>query len=262
MAVKNVAGYDMSRLQYGAMGTLGLITQVNLKLYPQPEASGALLAGFEQLAQAGQLIDQLMTSQLQPATMALLDGGLAQHVGLEGDTPHWLLARFDGRAAAVTRQLQDMEQWAADSAAALTRWDGAALANQWPILTDFAQLAEAEASALLRLATPASAVVEAVARAVDLSAAHGLAAQTLVDAANGIIWLKLAAGDKALADGLPRLHQELLQSWPQTVIAAAAPELKQNLAVWGTPPSAIDLMQRIRRTFDPQQLLNPGRFLV
>jgi glycolate oxidase FAD binding subunit len=83
----------------------------------------------------------------------------------------------------------------------------------------------------------------------------------LTDAASGIIWLRLAAAAETLATGLPQLHRKLLQSYPQTVVAAAAPELKVGLSVWGQAPNALALMARIKSQFDPHHLLNPDRYL-
>ncbi|GAB4429380.1 MAG: hypothetical protein Kow0031_09890 [Anaerolineae bacterium] len=264
MVVKNVAGYDLSRLQYGAMGTLGLLTQINLKLFPQPEASGALLAGFADRQQAGQVVERLLASQLQPATVALLDGTAVGSLGLAATQPHWLLARFDGRAAAVTRQVADTKKWAAAAGAAeITGWDQAALAQSWPILTDFAQLADRPAGeALLRLNVTSAGVVAALGRLDALCGEHSLQPSALTDAASGVIWLRLRGDNGDLTHGLPWLVAQLQQQWPQTVIAAAAPEVRQGLTVWGQPPQAIELMRRIRHTFDPQEMLNKSRYLI
>ncbi len=263
LVVKNVAGYDMSRLQYGALGTLGIITQVNLKLFPRPVESGAVVAGFADRTHAGQVIDRLMTSQLQPATIALLEDGLAGKLGLDADLPTWLFVRFDGHELAVARQLRDTGGWLTEAGTKTSvTWDAAALDNHWTTLTDFAQLAAADDSALLRLNVPPADVIKALWRVTSQCSNHGLAPHTLTDAANGIIWLRLTAGDEALNHGLPALHKQLLQQWPQTIIAAAPPELKNNLSVWGQPPHALNLMQRIKTRFDPQGVLNPGRYLV
>ena len=263
MVVKNVAGYDLSRLQYGAMGTLGLITQVNLKLYPQPENSGALLAGFNTREQAAQVIENLLASQLQPATIAMFDVWLGSALGLTG-APVWLLARFDGRSAAVARQVADTKGWsAAANAAEIVTWDEAALLQQWPTLTDFAQLADSAADeALLRLNVPSAQMVGSIAQLDALCTENNLQPVTLTDAANGIIWLRVQHAAEQLAQALPPFVACLQQQWPQTVVAAAAPEVKQTLDVWGRPPNALSLMQRIRHKFDPQEMLNKDRYLI
>lgn len=261
MVVKNVAGYDLSRLQYGAMGTLGLITQINLKLYPQPEESGAFVAGFNNRQQAGQVIDQLMGSQLQPATIALFEDELATTLGLSGASC-WLLTRFDGRSAAVARQVADMKAWSSEATEMVT-WDEATLAQQWSTLTDFAQQADIGThEALLRLNVPSAHVVSSLSQLETDCAEQRLQATTLTDAGHGVIWLRLSADEGALGESLPKLVAQWQQQWPQTVVAAASPAVKQGLAVWGQSPNALNLMRRIRQTFDPQSTLNKGRYLV
>jgi D-lactate dehydrogenase (cytochrome) len=263
MVVKNVAGYDLSRLQYGAQGTLGIITQVNLKLFPQPESSAATLANFSRREQAGVVIDQLLASRLQPASIILFDSSIAHPLGLETPNPYWLLVRFDGRQAAVDRQVRDTLAWTASARAADGLvWPAAPLAESWPLFTNFGQQASIDAEhALLRLNVPSAEVINALDQLEALCTKHGLASQTLTDAASGIIWLRLAAAAETLATGLPQLHRKLLQSYPQTVVAAAAPELKVGLSVWGQAPNALALMARIKSQFDPHHLLNPDRYL-
>lgn len=263
LVVKNVAGYDLARLQYGALGTLGIITQVNLKLFPLPEASGAVWGAFAQPEQAGPVIERLLASRLQPATVALVAGALAGQVGLEAGRSTWLFVRFDGRPAAVARQQRDLKNWLAEAEAQeIVTWDGAALAEQWPTLTDFAQQRSADETALLRLNLPSAAVVSELARLAAWSGAAGLAATSLADAANGIVWLRLGAAEAELAVGLPPLHRQVLAAWPQTVLAVAPAALKTTEPIWGQPPQALPLMQRIKHRFDPANLLNPGRYVV
>jgi D-lactate dehydrogenase (cytochrome) len=264
MVVKNVAGYDMARLQYGALGTLGLITQLNLKLFPQPESTGAILAGFAGWPGAGQVVERLLASRLQPASVALFDAGLAAQLSLEQRAAHWVVVRYDGRAAAVERQLRETRSWMDQAKAQeIITWDETTLAGPWSQLVNFAQLASTETDgALLRLNLLSSETVEAVEQVMAYCAGQELTGHCLADAAAGVLWLRLQAKAGALAARLPNLHRQLVQRWPQTVVAAGAPEANQDLAVWGQPPAALSLMQTIKQRFDPQNLLNPGRYLL
>ncbi len=213
LVVKNVAGYDLARLQYGALGTLGLITQLNLKLLPLPEDSAALVAGFARREQVGPALETLLASVLQPVTVALLDGAPAAALGLDRAVPHWLLVRFEGRAAAVQRQLADMRGWVEQAGAqAIDIWPADTLAARWPTLTDWPQLAHIEPDAvLLRLNTSTAAVLADLERLAGLCAAARLSAHTLSDAAAGVIWLKLTGGERQVAAALPAL---LPRCWP------------------------------------------------
>lgn len=264
MVVKNVAGYDMSRLQYGAMGTLGIITQLNLKVQPLPEQSGAILAGFASHSQAGQVIDQLLGSRLQPAAAVVFDSGAAGRMNLDRQHHAWLLVRFDGRAAAVARQLKDTQGWlSAAQAKDVVTWDAEMLKERWTDLVDFAQLARVAGNeALLRINVMPAEVVNALDQIARICTTNDFTTSTLVDAAAGVVWLRVATQAGSLADQLPKLHQQLTAHWPQSVVAACPPAAKRSFTVWGEPPQAIKVMQRIKQRFDPQNLLNPGRYIV
>jgi glycolate oxidase FAD binding subunit len=251
MVVKNVAGYDMSRLQYGALGTLGIITQLNLKLFPQPENSRAILANLAELSQAGQVVNQLMSSRLQPATIAVFDARLTSQLNLGQEQPYWLLVRFDGREAAVKRQFNDTKGWlSAVEPQEIISWDETILATNWPVLVDFAQLADVEEDEiLLRINVMPSGVVTALqylkSTIKDMTC--------LVDAGCGVIWLRSSLVNiKSEVDAIR-------QRYPQTVVASGA---KSQLKVWGATTIAADLMGQIKGRFNPHNLLNPGRFVV
>ncbi|NJN95632.1 MAG: hypothetical protein HC875_16740 [Anaerolineales bacterium] len=90
-----------------------------------------------------------------------------------------------------------------------------------------------------------------------LCAEQGLHGDLLADAAAGVVWLRVTG---TLA-GLPELYQHLSRRWPQTILAACPTEVKTGLNVWGSAPVPLNLMQTIKQRFDPQNLLNPGRYL-
>src|ERR1039457_4244740 len=100
MVVKNVAGLDMAKLMIGSFGTLAAITVVNFKLQPMPEVDRSFLLPFDSLAAAMAARNVILTGQLQPAAIDLLNPAAARTVG--GST--WLVAlRAAGNAAAVER---------------------------------------------------------------------------------------------------------------------------------------------------------------
>src|SRR5207249_9434965 len=70
--VKNVAGYDLMKLQIGAVGTLGVITQLTLKVKPKPESSVLVTLGCETAALAG-VLDRLHASKSRPCAVELLN---------------------------------------------------------------------------------------------------------------------------------------------------------------------------------------------
>src|SRR5439155_26346249 len=107
--VKYVAGYEAHKLHIGALGTLGVIVEVTLKVFPLPERVGALLIACPTRADALALAERLHARPLAPIALALIAGGavdlFAEYApGVRSHT--FLAARLDGAPATVERQLR------------------------------------------------------------------------------------------------------------------------------------------------------------
>ncbi len=264
MVVKNVAGYDLARLQYGAFGTLGVITELNLKVQPLPESSllfGAALSGFDA---AAALLDRLAAAPLMPSSVLIVDSSTLDSRALGDDAPIWVLVRFDGRGAANARQLERVRSLLDPKQTVDTRdWSHEDLASIWGRLISQANLSGVEdGGALLRLNVAAADTVAALDGLSSECVATGAHLSLLADAANGIIWAKVRSSRAGSSETSANLIAKWAQRWPQLTVAAAGADLKESTPVWGAAPAALALMERIKARFDAQNLLNPGRFLV
>jgi FAD/FMN-containing dehydrogenase len=102
--VKNVAGYDMCKLFVGSLGTLGILTEVTLRMAPIPETSATVIAAGA-LPKVLQLVDELSRSPLLPAAVALMNSRAR-----DGERADWQVAvRCEGFAETVTRHLADSQ---------------------------------------------------------------------------------------------------------------------------------------------------------
>ena len=105
-SVKNVAGYDLTKLVCGAEGTLGIITEILVKLIAKPQYSKTMTATFNALKDAGYAISGIIAEKVVPATMELLDQVTLQvveeyiHIGLPTDAKVMLLMQVDGNVEA------------------------------------------------------------------------------------------------------------------------------------------------------------------
>lgn len=105
-SVKNVAGYDLTKLVCGAEGTLGIITEILVKLIAKPQYSKTMTATFGALKDAGYAISGIIADKVVPATMELLDQVTLQvveeyiHIGLPTDAKVMLLMQVDGNVEA------------------------------------------------------------------------------------------------------------------------------------------------------------------
>jgi glycolate oxidase len=71
--VKNVTGYDLTKLIVGSEGTLGIITEATLRLIPKPKATKTLMAMFDDIMDSGRAISKVLSSGIIPAKMEIMD---------------------------------------------------------------------------------------------------------------------------------------------------------------------------------------------
>ncbi|MFQ5696524.1 MAG: FAD-binding oxidoreductase, partial [Terriglobia bacterium] len=118
--VKNVAGYDLSKLLIGSLGTLGVVTEVNFKCFPQPPATASFVFAFAEAARALELRDAIVHSAWQPLSLDLLDPGAAKLLALASLSPdHWsLVVTVGGVDKVIRRYADDFSALARERAAA------------------------------------------------------------------------------------------------------------------------------------------------
>jgi glycolate oxidase FAD binding subunit len=250
--VKNVAGYDMCKLFVGSLGTLGVITEATFKMAPIPESSATLVA-YGPLAQGLQLMDQLMQSTLLPAALALVS---ADATAIDSGTPA-VAVRMEGFDEAVARHVRDAQEIAARLGLRAELFQGSAHDSLWERLRDFAGSAQ---NLLYRVTVPIASLPEVIEKIDSWSRSEG-AARYVAHPGTGTVWLAVEAAPSGAA-WFPRLAALAKEQRGHAVMAAAPPELKRGIDVWGSAPESLLLMREIKQQFDPHSLLNPGRFVA
>lgn len=113
--IKNVTGYDLTKLLIGAEGTLGIITEATLRLIPKPPATQTALIVFEDLGSAGRSISQILTSGVRPSKMEILDhhaiNKVVDYAGIDlpRDAAALLLVEVDGDEAILPKELETIK---------------------------------------------------------------------------------------------------------------------------------------------------------
>jgi glycolate oxidase FAD binding subunit len=254
MVVKNVSGFDMMKLYLGSLGTLGVIVSANFKLMPRPRAAATLVCAFDAPMPAQRLAELIAESQLTPAGVVYVEGWSADE---RASHPVSLLVRAEGLAAAVERHLRDVSAMAeAAGAASVTAHSDPGERQALDLVSDLAHPVSLESGLALRLGCLPGSLAAALADARELARRHALQLRVVAYALSGVAYLRVDGDD------IPAWYNTLLARWPQLTVTAAPPALAAELPVWGVAPANLELMGRIKNEFDPDNTLNPGRFVV
>ncbi|MEX1166628.1 MAG: FAD-linked oxidase C-terminal domain-containing protein [Hydrogenophaga sp.] len=125
-ARKSSAGYDLTRLMVGSEGTLGVMTELTLKLYPLPEAISAATCSFPTIEAAVRCVIQVIQLGIPIARCELIDAGTVRMVNTHSKLglreEHMLLMEFHGSPASVKEQAETVQEIAADFGGQAFEW--------------------------------------------------------------------------------------------------------------------------------------------
>jgi glycolate oxidase FAD binding subunit len=242
--VKNVAGYELTKLLVGSLGSLALLTEVHLRLRPCPETTLTLGAAFRDAAAAAAAARAVRRSRRDPEAFALLNPALGGCFGFSGFT---LLARLEGMEEEVRAESAALKELVrGGEAGELSESRASAI---WEQLRDFALLeGPLPAQIVLRVqALPAVALTLLTVREADWVAANldsGWVYVRSLDEESYRVWVAAARGQGAAA-----------------VLEHGPPAIKEREDVFSALPQALPLMRGIKQAFDPGRILSPGRFV-
>lgn len=259
--VKNAAGYDLPRLLVGSLGSLAVVTEVTLMVKPVPEASALLGVALADLRKADSLLASLVESEVEPVAIELAAGALPRQSPLrlgDGTAAGQLWLGFEGSEADV--------RWLVDKAAASCRRhgaeprliDGAAEAGElWRTLADF-PACNGQPTLTVEAAVRPSQTVAAAESLLKLDGG----AEILCHAGDGILVARFPCPPDRAAALASQVREAVRPTGGKAAVLSAPAESRlDRSAVWGPATEALRVMERIKRKFDPQGILNPGRFI-
>jgi glycolate oxidase FAD binding subunit len=242
--VKNVAGYDLSKLLCGSLGSLGVITSATFKLAPVAPVSCTVAATVGDVRRLGDLALAVAVAPLMPSTIEIQS------------PPHRLLIRFETAPRAADEQSR--------AAAAVCAGHGATT----EILSAEAEIDEWRAhdrrvwqtpGTIVKLAMLPTDVAEMLARIERLSMDHGVEHEIVGRAALGIIFARIAGGAAQQSALVAELRRHATTGGGSAVLMSAPTELTEQLGAWGPAGDAFPIMRAVKARFDPGGTLNPGR---
>lgn len=273
--VKDVAGFTLKDLFVGSEGTLGVITQITLKLIPQPKTKKTMLALYDNMEDAAETISAIIRNKIVPCTLEFLDSITAKcvedyaHVGLPTNVGAVLLMEVDGHPVEVDEQTEQIITLAKEHRATDVR-----------LATDNAealQLATARRSALSALAqlaptvfleditVPRSELAKMVAYVQDTAERHNVKVGTFGHMGDGNLHPTFLT-DERNPEEIHRVELALKDVAEYAVKLGGTITGEHGVGLAKKPflpdalgPVAMDVLRQVKKSFDPLGILNPGK---
>jgi glycolate oxidase FAD binding subunit len=275
--VKNVTGYDLHKLLIGSLGTLAVITRVNFRTFPMPQAQGTFVASFPSAESAYDFYRAVSHSVLTPQMVEIANPGAAAllfsgEISARLEPRTWtVIVSAAGQPAVVDRHERELGQLAgaADAEEFLPLTDAEAHTVLVQIREFPRSMMERDSSAVIfRISALPGAMAALLGKLRVLAAHHELDFVSLARA-SGILYAAYLPQKQSAEThpAMPGIISEVFRACGQPEAQASAmlercpADLKTSAeVVWGPPRPDLELMRRVKNSFDPQNVLAPGRF--
>ncbi len=263
--VKNVTGYDLNRLYTGSLGTLAVITEATFKLAPAPTDWAVILAAFDGVDSAANAAQNLQSQYYAPLGLHILTGEAAQRIDPSMGESALAVAVSGGRPASMKRRVEDTVGLWSPVAGTVRVARGDEANGLIRTLTDLPADAETPPSMCVRINAPPSALPEVLAFA-NVPMGNLPPPSVVADVGFGggrLLWWgdPESADPENVATGLRGIQSAAGRLGGAAIIERCPDDAKVHFDVWGEQPSGMQIMRRLKRQFDPQNILNPGRFV-
>ena len=273
--MKSASGYDLTRLFVGSEGTLGIITEITLKVNPKPTAFKTGLAMFSSLRDAGRAVSDIMRSGIIPSVLEVLDENtikvLQNHNSVNlPDVTAIILVETDGYTRAETSfQMEKViEIFRKNSATDIQIADSIEEADElWRIRKSISSIvAQIRPNNVSEdVAVPISMVPNLLTGISKIVRNHGLPFVVFGHAGDGNLHPKIMY-DRSDPDQVKQLREVVTEIFKLTCDLGGTLSGEHGIGLAKAPymtlehdQTAIDVMHDIKRLFDPNNILNPGK---
>jgi len=243
--VKNVAGYDLSKLFTGSLGTLGVIAECNFRLHPRPETARTVAVELPDTASAGAASQAILHAQIVPSAVELL----------WTDETRLLTVLIEGIPSGVEAQAEATYHILGPFGEVRTLSDDDNVEPSSPPGAGNDEVA-------VKISAPPAELAGVLDSTLGAASRLGVTPRITGHAGTGVTYVGLSGGDEeARAGVVEELREIWLRRGGSVVVREAPPAFKERVEAWGPIGTRLDLTRRVKEKFDPRGILNPGRFV-
>ncbi|WP_017726301.1 FAD-binding oxidoreductase [Halalkalibacterium ligniniphilum] len=273
--VKNVTGYDLTKLVVGSEGTLGIITEATLRLVPKPPATKTLMALFEEIVDSGRAISKVLTAGIVPAKMELMDQLSIQAVeayeprGLPTDVAAMLLIELDGHPASVAEEILKVKDLCSEVGARDVR-----VAENEKEAAEFWKARKLVSPAIVRVkptkisedaTVPRSKIPDMFQRLKEIREKYQIDLVVFGHAGDGNLHPNIIA-DARDHEEMERVEKAVAEIFTAAIELGGTLSGEHGIGTMKSPfmemelgKAGLEMMKRIKASWDPNNILNPGK---
>lgn len=266
--VKNVAGYDLTKLMIGSFGTLGVIVEASFKLFPLPLERATLVMTAETLDKVCLIRRAVQTSPMRPLRFVLTDSAMRNQLGISqssaaprGGLEFWI--EFGGTKRVLSRCEEELKQIASRYGESVrSASEEPSGEDRWRRLSDLHTEVAAKANDwLLKACLPISQVEEFLGQALRSLEPHGPVIKICADPLAGIVRVWLSSSDKSLNDPVLKLRGIAGELGGSLTVEFSPAGATGTVDAWGATEDDFETMRKLKEAWDPKVVLSPGRFV-
>ncbi|WP_078414786.1 FAD-binding oxidoreductase [Priestia abyssalis] len=263
--VKNVAGYDMNKLFIGSMGTLGVISEITVKLRPLPKYESLVLLSFPEgnTEEVRSFAVTLLDSAMEPVSLELLSPSLVER--LIGQKSAALAISFEDVESSVHYQEELVKriQPANTTMTILSRQEAQVFWNEFYKISPngTASKISQETEASLKIGVVNLDVLHVMKEIELLQDTHNIAAQAHGGLGHGLCQVHLKGASDDILSAIVQIRAFVTRLGGYVIVKHLPLALRQKINVWGETPSSLFLLKGIKEKVDPNNVLNHKRFV-
>jgi glycolate oxidase FAD binding subunit len=261
--VKNVTGYEMSKLHIGGLGTLGIIAEVAFKISPLPHHETTILIPINQTEHLTQTTHDIFQSQMTPLSVVSMDTHTYKFLNIKYElkSKYALCIRLAGRENEVQRMSIDIQK--------ICRYvdDFVKLDKSniiWHEIANFGYPPTQKNQIILRITSLPSDTIEITNQIKSLNKHFSPTNFRIISDhihGNSTILCDNVTKPEHMLELIKKIREKVHQYRGNVILESVPQNVKPKCEIWDANTNAIQIMENLKKTYDPLGILNPGRFV-